>query len=100
MKGSAMPGSSPAPTPEITPAEARVLVLLLERLTPRQAASALGSSLGTVRTHIKHLEAKSGTHAIAALVLWGRDELAAGRVTAALSGDPRWLQRARRILTK
>jgi DNA-binding CsgD family transcriptional regulator len=83
----------------ITPAEARVLVLLLERLTPRDAAEKLGSSVLTVRTHIKHLQAKSDTHTIAALVLWGPDELTAGEVQRALDADPRWCARARLLLT-
>lgn len=83
----------------ITPAEARVLVLLLERNTPRAAAMQLGSSLSTVRTHIKHLQAKSDTHTIASLVLWARDELTAGRLQAALHTDARWRPRADRLLT-
>ena len=83
----------------ITPAEARVLVLLLERLTPRDAAAELGSSVLTVRTHIKHLQAKSDTHTIAALVLWGHDELTTGHVQNALESDPGWCRRAELLLT-
>lgn len=82
-----------------TAAEARVVVLLLERLTPRDAAIELGLSLSTVRTHIKHLRAKSETRSIAALVLWARDELAAGRLRMALRRDRGWLARADRLLT-
>ena len=83
----------------ITPAEGRVLVLLLERRTPRDAATELGLSLATVRTHIKHLQAKSSTHSIASLVLWARDELTAGRLQEALQTHAPWLARARRLLT-
>ena len=83
----------------ITPAEARVLVLLLERSSPREAAAALELSLATVRTHIKHLQSKSDTHSIAALVLWAHDELRDGGVQRALSGEPRWLERASQLLT-
>lgn len=91
-----MPDAANHPRP-ITPAEARVLVLLLERRTPRDAATELEVSIATVRTHIKHLQAKSATHSIAALVLWARDELAAGRLQAALRSDRRWLARANRL---
>jgi DNA-binding CsgD family transcriptional regulator len=83
----------------ITPAEARVLVLLLERLSPRDVASQLGSAVSTVRTHIKHLQAKSETHSIAALVLWGHDELTAGHLQTALGADPPWVRRAMSLLT-
>ncbi|MDA0352550.1 MAG: hypothetical protein O3A10_10130 [Chloroflexi bacterium] len=83
----------------ITVAEARVLVLLLERRTPREAATLLGSSLATVRTHIKHLQTKSETHTIASLVLWGRDELIRGHVQLALRSDVRWFPRAVQLLT-
>lgn len=93
-----MPDAAARPR-TITPAEARVLVLLLERRSPREAAGLLGLSLGTVRTHIKHLQAKSDTHTLAVLVLWGHDELTAGRVQASLAADGPWLARATHILT-
>ncbi len=93
-----MPDAAARPR-RITPAEARVVILLLERRTPREAAGELGLSLATVRTHIKHLQAKSETHTIAALVLWARDELAAGRVAAALDEDEPWLARTKQLLT-
>ena len=75
----------------ITFSEARVLLLLLERLSPREAAEALGVSLGTVRTHIKRLQAKSETHSLATLVLWGRDD-------CLLSSDGVWSQRLHEYL--
>ena len=84
--------------PLITFAEARVLLLLLERRSPRDVADELGVSLGTVRTHIKHLHSKSDTHSLAALVLWARDD-SAEPLCRALSGDERWLRRARSLLT-
>ena len=83
----------------LTPAEARVLVLLLERRTPNDSAALLGSSLSTVRTHIKHLQSKSDTHSIATLVLWGHDELTTGRLQRSLQELPSWLTRAERLLT-
>lgn len=83
----------------ITPAEARILVLLLERRAPRDAAAVLGSSIATVRTHIKHLQEKSETHSIAALVLWGYDELTTGRLQSVLDIDSVWRTRADLLLT-
>jgi len=44
----------------LTPAEARVAVLLAEGRTLRQIASATGRKYSTVRTHLKHLFAKLG----------------------------------------
>ena len=82
----------------ITFAEARVLLLLLERRSPREAADELGRSLGTVRTHIKHLQAKRDTHSLAALVLWGRDDCT-DLLCNALSVDEAWLGRVRQFLT-
>jgi len=81
----------------ITFSEARVLLLLLERLSPREAAEALGVSLGTVRTHIKRLQAKSETHSLATLVLWGRDDCLA-HLSSALSSDGVWSQRLHEYL--
>ena len=82
----------------ITFAEARVLLLLLERRSPREAAGELGVSLGTVRTHIKHLHAKSDTHSLAALVLWGRDDCVEP-LCGALAADEVWLRQAELFLT-
>ena len=82
----------------ITFAEARVLLLLLERRSPREAADELGVSLGTVRTHIKHLQAKSDTHSLATLVLWGRDDCTQ-LIRSALSVDDSWLRRVTLFLT-
>jgi DNA-binding CsgD family transcriptional regulator len=90
-----VPDSPPFP---ITFSEARVLLLLLERLSPREVARELGISLGTVRTHIKHLQSKSDTHSLAALVLWGRDDCA-DAVCEALSINSLWSRRAQRLLT-
>jgi len=44
----------------LTPAEAKVAVLLAEGRTLRQIASATGRKYSTVRTHLKHLFAKLG----------------------------------------
>lgn len=87
-----------SPSSPITFSEARVLLLLLERLSPREAAKELGVSLGTVRTHIKHLQAKSDTHSLAALVLWGREDCAEA-VCDVLSNNSLWSRRAQLLLT-
>ena len=82
----------------ITLAEARVLLLLLERRSPRDTAGELAVSVGTVRTHIKHLLAKSGTHSIAELVVWAHQEFRE-RLVERLEPNRDWAQRARRSLT-
>ena len=86
------------PTSLITFSEARVLLLLLERHSPRDVAGELGVSLGTVRTHIKHLQSKSDTHSLAALVLWGRDDCTES-LCRVLSEDETWATRVRSFLT-
>ena len=82
----------------ITFSEARVLLLLLQRRSPRDVAEELGVSLGTIRTHIKHLQAKSDTHSLASLVLWGRDDCAEALLNA-LSVDESWSRRLEGFLT-
>jgi len=52
----------------ITPAECRVLALVTQGLTPREAASALGIAEPTAKTHLQHLFAKTGTRRQADLV--------------------------------
>ena len=44
----------------LTPAEARIAVLLAEGRTARQIAAAAGREYSTVRTHLKHMFAKLG----------------------------------------
>ncbi|MCY3736556.1 MAG: helix-turn-helix transcriptional regulator [Gemmatimonadaceae bacterium] len=44
----------------LTPAEARIAILLAENRTPRQIAAATGRAYSTVRTHLKHIFAKLG----------------------------------------
>lgn len=45
----------------LTPAETRLLVLLAQNMTLREAAATLGVSEATVKTHLQHLFAKTGT---------------------------------------
>ncbi|MCC7253579.1 LuxR C-terminal-related transcriptional regulator [Hyphomicrobium sp.] len=45
----------------ITPAECRLLVLLVQGMTVTEAADTLGISLPTARTHLAHLFEKTGT---------------------------------------
>ena len=92
------PAVANPPRSSITFAEARVLLLLLERRSPREVADELGVSLGTVRTHIKHLHTKSDTHSLAPLVLWGRDDCAEP-LCRALSVDEMWSRRLKLFLT-
>jgi DNA-binding CsgD family transcriptional regulator len=56
-----LPGELLARHYGITPAECRVLMLLTQGLSPQEAADALGCSETTVRTHLQHLFAKTGT---------------------------------------
>lgn len=53
----------------LTPAEARLALLLLEPVTLPEAAQRLGIGRETARSHLKALFAKTGTHGQAALVL-------------------------------
>ncbi len=57
---------------ELTRAEHRVAVCLLEGLTAAECAAQLGVAVATVRSHIAHLNRKFGTHAQHALVVAAR----------------------------
>lgn len=61
---------------DLTRSERRVLGLLLEGLVHHQAALRLGVALSTLRTHVRHLHAKCGTHSPVGLVLWGAEHRA------------------------
>jgi DNA-binding CsgD family transcriptional regulator len=58
---SQLPGELLARHYGITPAECRVLMLLIQGLSPYEAAGSLRCSETTVRTHLKRLFAKTGT---------------------------------------
>jgi len=64
-------GSEPAPgaeeTPELTPRERQVLVLLARGQTTKQIASQLKVSVKTVETHRQHIMEKLGDNTIAGL---------------------------------
>lgn len=60
----------------ITPAECRVLFLIVQGMTIQSAATTLGISLETVRTHLKHLLAKTGAQRQADLVRLAMSALA------------------------
>ena len=47
---------------DLTPAEIRVLSLLVEDSSPNQIAEQLGIGLPTVRTHLQRIRQKTGTH--------------------------------------
>lgn len=70
------PAVSPMPAPndalaalfDLTPAEAHVFALIAEGETQAEIASALDIEIGTVKTHLLHIFAKTGTHRQADLV--------------------------------
>jgi DNA-binding CsgD family transcriptional regulator len=70
-----MPAAALALAYDVTPAEARVLELIVEGLTLKETAEKLGVSIATVRTHLGRLFQKTGTSRQAELVAF------VGRVT-------------------
>ena len=52
----------------LTPAQARVAARLAEGMTPEQIAAAQGTSLATVRTHIREVLARLGARRVADVV--------------------------------
>jgi DNA-binding CsgD family transcriptional regulator len=52
----------------ITPAECRILMLIVQGMTPQEAAEATGISVNTAKTHIARLFEKTGTQRQAELV--------------------------------
>jgi DNA-binding CsgD family transcriptional regulator len=60
----------------ITPAESRVMQLLVQGMAPAEAAEALGISLPTARTHLARLLDKTGTSRQADLVRLAMSALA------------------------
>lgn len=60
----------------ITPAECRVLLLVVQGMTVQTAAATLGVSVETARTHLKNLLAKTGTQRQAELVRLAMSALA------------------------
>lgn len=58
--------------PDLTPAERRVLILLMQGLSTRQIAESCVATPATINGHIRHLYSKSETHHRVALVNWGR----------------------------
>ena len=63
-----MPAAALALMNDVTPAEARVLELILEGRKLREIAEKLGVSIATVRTHLGRLFHKTGTSRQAELV--------------------------------
>jgi DNA-binding CsgD family transcriptional regulator len=60
----------------ITPAESRVMQLLVQGMAPAEAAEALGISLPTAKTHLARLFDKTGTSRQADLVRLAMSALA------------------------
>ena len=65
-----MPGQSPRPASSLTAREREVLERLRSGMTPMEIANELVLSLDTMRTHVKHLHEKTGTHNLGALLAW------------------------------
>jgi DNA-binding CsgD family transcriptional regulator len=63
-----MPAAALALAYDVTPAETRVLELILSGLTPKEIGEKLGLSITTVRTHLARLFHKTGTSRQAELV--------------------------------
>ncbi|MEZ4553799.1 MAG: LuxR C-terminal-related transcriptional regulator [Dehalococcoidia bacterium] len=59
-------------TPDLTPAERRVLMLMLGGRNTAAIARELCIERSTVKRHRQNLYYKSDTHDVAALVHWGR----------------------------
>jgi DNA-binding CsgD family transcriptional regulator len=53
---------------DLTPAEARVATIFVEGKSPQEIAEGLGTSVETVRTHMKSILLKTGTHRQAELM--------------------------------
>ena len=66
-------GRAVAATGELSPAEQRVLQLLMTRLTQREIAAELYVSLNTVKTHARVIYRKLGVSSRPAAVVAGRD---------------------------
>ncbi len=62
--------------PALTNREAKVLAALAAGLGVQGTADALVVSVATVRTHIKHLHQKAGTHSLDQLVAWAPSRIA------------------------
>lgn len=50
-----------------------VIALLLLGRTPREMAADLCLSVATVRSHLQSVRAKTGTHRLVELALWGTE---------------------------
>lgn len=73
----------------LTFSEARVLLLLLQGTKPSDIGRQLGVKVSTIRTHIRHLHAKSETHSLVELASWATRNLENG-VLMPLYFDPKW----------
>jgi LuxR family maltose regulon positive regulatory protein len=71
--GSSAPDRAARPPEELSEAELRVLSYLPSRLTCGEIADELYISVNTVRTHVRHVYAKLGTHTRTQAVLRARE---------------------------
>ena len=88
------------PSRAITLAEARVLLLLIAGETPREAAASLGVAISTVRSQIRQLQLKAGTHSLPALIHWGSRPPGVTQLRTALARDARWSEAAAEVLDR
>ena len=56
------------------------------------------SQISTVRSHIRHLHTKAGTHSLPALIHWGTRSTGRTALQLAVAADPRWSQAAIEVL--
>jgi DNA-binding CsgD family transcriptional regulator len=81
-----LPGELLARHYGITPAEYRVLMSLIQGMSPLETADALGCSETTVRTHLQHLFAKTRTRGQSDLIRLAMSALAPAVMHCAAAG--------------
>jgi DNA-binding CsgD family transcriptional regulator len=81
-----LPGELLARHYGITPAEYRVLMSLIQGMSPLETADALGCSETTVRTHLQHLFAKTRTRGQSDLIRLAMSALPPATMNSAVAG--------------
>jgi DNA-binding CsgD family transcriptional regulator len=82
-----LPGELLARHYGVTPAEYRVLMSLIRGMSPHETADALGCSETTVRTHLRHLFAKTRTRGQSDLMRLAMSALAPAAMDSAAAAD-------------
>ncbi|WP_326701673.1 response regulator transcription factor [Streptomyces sp. NBC_01754] len=73
--------SGPEPATQLSPREREVVVVLAEGLTNAEIATALSITVGTVKTHLTHVQAKLGARNRVEIAAWAWRSGLAGRGT-------------------